>query len=142
MIRLNRRHSSNTFLIINSIWFIFILVRVANSLRIQDLHEITRDSTSITIEWSIESNRLTSTTNNNDDANANWIGFKIKYFTDKIHYKPILLGNINLRKFKLDNLMSNTNYRIQVSAYNKNGNEGPASNLLSLQTHEAGKNNN
>jgi hypothetical protein len=51
---------------------------------------------------------------------------------------PVLLKNINLRKFRLDNLKSNTDYKIQVSAVNKLDFEGPASNLLNIKTHEAG----
>lgn len=67
-----------------------------------------------------------------------WIGFKIKYFTDKLQYKPILLKNLNVRKFRLDTLKPNTEYKIQVSAYSSAELEGPASNLLIVRTLDAG----
>ena len=137
--------------------FIFILLFLIsnlNCIRVENLKELNKDSSSITIEWSVydenviddssSNSNLLSTTTNSNGANLNnnnnneWIGFKIKYFTDKLKYTPVLLKNINLRKFRLDNLKSNTDYKIQVSAVNKLDFEGPASNLLNIKTHEAG----
>jgi hypothetical protein len=127
---------------------ITFLISNLNSLRVENVKELNKDSSSITIEWSVyndddSSVLLIPTTTNSDGANTNnnnneWIGFKIKYFTDKLKYTPVFLKNINLRKFRLDNLKSNTDYKIQVSAVNKLDFEGPASNLLNIKTHEAG----
>jgi hypothetical protein len=118
---------------------------VVQALRIEDVRELHRDSNSITLEWQVgggggggsgvADTSGTSTTNQDDDL---WIGFKIKYFTDKLQYTPVLLKNVNLRKFRLDNLKSNTAYKIQVSPVNKHDAEGPASPLLSVRTNEAG----
>lgn len=103
-------------------------VPLAAGIRIERLVEIHKDATSITIEW-----KTVATS-----AESDWIGFKIKYFTDKLQYAPVLLKNLNLRKFRLDNLKSNTEYRIQVSAYSARDTEGPASDLLVVRTAEAG----
>lgn len=120
-------------IIVPLVWHLLMVVFLIDrtfAIRIEDLKEIHKDSTSITIEWSINTGNLVE-----DDQ---WIGFKIKYFTDKLQYTPILLKNINLRKFRLDNLKSNTLYKVQVSAYNKLETEGPASILLTVRTNEAG----
>ncbi len=115
---------------------VLLLISNLNCLRIENLKEISKDSTSISLEWSISSadydlliNKLNAT---------NWIGFKIKYFTDKLQYTPILLKSIDHKKFRLDNLKSATEYKIQVSAYDSLENEGPASSLLIVKTNEAG----
>jgi hypothetical protein len=71
-------------------------------------------------------------------AENTWVGFKIKYFTDKLQYTPTSLRSISLKKFRIDNLKSATEYKIQVSAFNSLGNEGPASNLIVVKTNEAG----
>lgn len=105
---------------------------LTDALRIEHLSELHKDATSITIEWRTSAASLPSS------AESEWIGFKIKYFTDKLQYAPILLKNLNLRKFRLDNLKSNTEYRIQVSAYSSREIEGPASDLLLVRTTEAG----
>lgn len=111
-----------------------LLVTVLEGMRIEQLSEMHKDATSITIEW-----RTTASGNGGgDSAESDWIGFKIKYFTEKLQYAPILLKNPNLRKFRLDNLKSNTEYRIQVSAYSARDTEGPASELLVVRTSEAG----
>ena len=118
-------------------------------LRVENLKEINKDSSSITIEWTVNGIGNANNNNNNNESpsllesslsgiDTDWIGFKIKYFTDKLQFTPILLKNSNLRKFRLDNLKSNTEYKIQVSAYNKLEFEGPASSLLTVRTHEAG----
>lgn len=120
-----------------------LLVSIVQCLRVEQLKEIGKDSTSINIEWSIgnqndlatDLNQTTPDPTNNENS---WIGFKIKYFTDKLQYTPILLKSILHKKFRLDNLKSGTEYKIQVSAYNSLGNEGPASSLLIVKTNEAG----
>jgi len=114
------------------------------ALRVENLRESNKDVSSITIEWSINdidetSTSLNETSNANDDDDDEWLGFKIKYFTNKLQFTPVLLRNTMLRKFRLDNLKSNTEYKIQVSAFNRIENEGPASNLLSVRTLESGK---
>ena len=119
-----------------------IVITRSHSLRVQQLKEINKDATSITIEWSVydddqvmvPSATLASLLSGENE----WIGFKIKYFTDKLQYTPVLLKNANLRKFRLDNLKSNTDYKVQVSAFSSGGLEGPASNLITIRTHEAG----
>jgi hypothetical protein len=123
---------------------LLILIQSSNGLRINSLIELQHDSSSITIEWSISETSLSSSADPKAPAetsspfSSTWIGFKIKYFTDKLQYTPILLKNVLFRKFRLDNLKSNTEYRIQVSAYNSAGDEGPASQLLAVKTYEAG----
>lgn len=118
---------------------LLIWLNIAECLRVENLKEINKDAQSITIEWSINDIDLEQLSRASGEVQSDWIGFKIKYFTDKLQYTPILLKNINLRKFRLDNLKSNTEYKIQVSAYNQRlENEGPASNLLTVKTHEAG----
>ena len=107
---------------------LFVLVESACGLRVESLLEVHKDVSSITIEWSA-----------NGDESADWVGFKIKYFTNKLQFAPVLLRNTQLRKFRLDNLKSNTEYKIQVSAFNKLEQEGPASSLLSVKTLESGK---
>jgi hypothetical protein len=151
------------------------IIKPANGLRINSLVELQKDSSSITIEWSVsetssqvksaptntnnnEGTTINSNENNSDyllsvsstashqndnnnninNVHSDWVGFKIKYFTEKLQYTPILLKNILFRKFRLDNLKSNTEYKIQVSAYNSLGDEGPASQLLTVRTYEAG----
>jgi len=104
-----------------------------DSLRINSLIELQKDSSSITIEWSVSPESQTT-----NDTESNWIGFKIKYFTEKLQYTPILLKNVLFRKFRLDNLKPNTEYKVQVSAYDSAGNEGPASRLLIVKTFETG----
>ena len=119
----------------SAVVFVVLLMVTVEGLRIEQLSEMHKDATSITIEW-----RTTASGNGGggDSAESDWIGFKIKYFTEKLQYAPILLKNPNLRKFRLDNLKSNTEYRIQVSAYSARDTEGPASELLVVRTSEAG----
>lgn len=122
-------------------------VSVHECVRIEQLKELHKDATSISLEW-----RVSPSDSGGGDASSveieaqqqqkYWIGFKIKYFTDKLQYTPVLLKNVNLRKFRLDNLKSNTEYRIQVSAFSALETEGPASNLLTVRTAEAGRSNN
>ena len=115
---------------------LFFSTQVAESLRINNLIELKKDSSSITIEWSVSPTN--SLTLEDTSATNPWIGFKIKYFTEKLQYTPILLKNVLFRKFRLDNLKPNTEYKIQVSAYDSVGNEGPASMLLTVKTYETG----
>lgn len=110
------------------------LIILSDGLRIEQLVDIHRDATSITLEWRTNNNGAGSSTS----AESDWVGFKIKYFTDKLQYPPVLLKNLHLRKFRLDNLKSNTEYRIQVSAFSARETEGPASELLVVRTAEAG----
>lgn len=117
-----------------------LIVSSVHSLRVENLRESNKDISSITIEWTISGddsvNEDRNLTNGDD---GEWLGFKIKYFTTKLQFTPVLLRNTLLRKFRLDNLKSNTEYKIQVSAFNRLENEGPASNLLSVRTLESGK---
>ena len=133
------RHKSNrfTFCFLNGLLLAGMMVSRVACLRVENLKESSRDVSSITIEWSVndEDSTMLAKTSGDDE----WIGFKIKYFTSKLQFAPVLLKNANLRKFRLDNLKSNTEYKIQVSAFNKLENEGPASNLLSVKTLESGK---
>lgn len=110
-----------------------LLIGTGTSLRINSLIELQKDSSSITIEWAVSPKSQAI-----NDTESDWIGFKIKYFTDKLQYTPILLKNILFRKFRLDNLKPNTEYKVQVSAYDSAGNEGPASRLLIVRTFETG----
>lgn len=112
-----------------------IIISTSSSLRINSLIELQKDSSSITIEWAVSPKSQAI-----NDTESDWIGFKIKYFTDKLQYTPILLKNILFRKFRLDNLKPNTEYKVQVSAYDSAGNEGPASRLLIVRTFETGWN--
>jgi len=124
---------------------------------VENLRETGKDSTSISIEWSLSSadeELLSSLDSKNSSissisdplltatsqlpAENTWVGFKIKYFTDKLQYTPTSLRSISLKKFRIDNLKSATEYKIQVSAFNSLGNEGPASNLIVVKTNEAG----
>lgn len=143
------KHKSNALITNNKRNLVVLVLLILNfnsisCLRVENLKEINKDSSSITIEWTVN-----GIGNNNNESPSllesslsgidnDWIGFKIKYFTDKLQFTPILLKNSNLRKFRLDNLKSNTEYKIQVSAYNKLEFEGPASSLLTVRTHEAG----
>ena len=108
-----------------------LLSEGVSCLRINSLSELQKDSSSITIEWSVSETNATR-------VGSDWVGFKIKYFTEKLQYTPILLKNILIRKFRLDNLKANTVYKIQVSAYQNIGTEGPASRLLNVRTFETG----
>ena len=148
----NRRHQWLLAVVV------FVSIGACHCMRVEHLRDLNRDSSSITIEWSLSSgasgNGIASDTSSSstDDgggggaggggsmssSETDWIGFKIKYFTDKLQYTPILLKNANLRRFRLDNLKSNTEYKIQVSAYNRFNGEGPASNLLVVRTFETG----
>ena len=101
------------------------------SSREQLLYEINEPSPAVT-------SPPRATNSGEQTGNDEWIGFKIKYFTERLQYPPVLLKNANLRKFRLDNLKSDTEYKIQVSAFNKLHMEGPASNLLVIRTKEAG----
>lgn len=113
---------------------LLLVIAAINGMRIEQLAEIHKDATSITLEWRTGG----SSSSSQSSAESDWIGFKIKYFTDKLQYPPVFLKNLNLRKFRLDNLKSNTDYRIQVSAYSARETEGPASDLLVVRTSEAG----
>jgi hypothetical protein len=128
----------NSYLIITLLLIIIININQITNLKINNLHEINRESTSITIGWNIK--------NDDDDdddysnSNTNWIGYKIKYTfdDDSLKAQQILIDNLKETKYRLDNLKSFTEYKIQVSAYNKFDEEGPASNLLIAKTHESG----
>ena len=103
-----------------------------------NLREVAKDSQSITLEWSLASSQLNPSSTSLLSDNNEWIGFKIKYSTDKLLYTPIMLKNIQLRKFRLDNLKPNTEYKIQLSAVDKNEFEGPATDFLIVKTLDAG----
>ncbi len=136
---------------------IVFLCSQVSCIRVENLRETGKDSTSISIEWSLSSadeELLSSLDSKNSSissisdplltatsqlpAENTWVGFKIKYFTDKLQYTPTSLRSISLKKFRIDNLKSATEYKIQVSAFNSLGNEGPASNLIVVKTNEAG----
>jgi hypothetical protein len=106
----------------------------------EEAYEKSREQYELLIESSLPRTTTASVANSNSAEllTDEWIGFKIKYFTEKLQYPPILLKNVNLRKFRLENLRSNTEYKIQVSAFNKVESEGPASNLLVIKTQDAG----
>ena len=138
------RSSSYFFLLL------MLLQTAANALRVDNLRVVSVDANSITLRWNVigssDSSAAATTSTTTDMTNGTesdtvneWLGFKIKYFSDKLIYTPILLGNRKLRKFRLDNLRPSVEYKIQVSAYNRVGNEGPASNLLTVITNESGK---
>jgi hypothetical protein len=114
----------------------FLTLPGLHCLRITSLIELQKDSSSITIEWSISPDQANFQSNSTEATS--WVGFKIKYFTETLQYTPILLKNVLFRKFRLDNLKPHTEYKIQVSAYDDRGNEGPASRLLSVKTFETG----
>lgn len=117
------------------------LIDFIKCLRVENLKQLNKDSQSISIEWSISNDYIDKSSSSNQnqiEIENDWIGFKIKYRAGNLQYTPVLLKNTNLRKFRLDNLKSNTEYNIQVSAFNRLENEGPASNLLIVKTHEAG----
>lgn len=126
---------------------LYSFLHTVHCIRVENLKEISKDSTSINVEWSISSSdeeliaSLDAAAAANSTNENSWLGFKIKYFTDKLQYTPILLKNLVNKRFRLDNLKSGTEYKIQVSAYNQLGNEGPASNLLVVKTNEAGTSN-
>ena len=144
-----KRNQATIYSLIVVYLFSNLLIHHTIALRIDSLKELNRDSSSITIEWSINEEQTVPVPTSSEATDSNvgtgqssdseWIGFKIKYFTDTLQYTPILLKNSQLRRFRLDNLKSNTLYTIQVSAFNVNESEGPASNLLNVKTHEAGK---
>jgi len=136
---------------------IVFLCSQVSCIRVENLRETGKDSTSISIEWflsSADEELLSSLDSKNSSissisdplltatsqlpAENTWVGFKIKYFTDKLQYTPTSLRSISLKKFRIDNLKSATEYKIQVSAFNSLGNEGPASNLIVVKTNEAG----
>ena len=124
----------STFFIL--LMLLLVVARV-DALRVENLKELSKDASSITVEWSVGDEPAVFVHNN--DSENDWLGFKIKYFTNRMQFTPVLLSNTQLRKFRLDNLKSNTEYKIQVSAFNRLENEGPASNLLSVRTQESGK---
>jgi hypothetical protein len=131
-----------------------IFMRQCQCVRVDALKELSKEATSVTIEWSVNDDMKSQpqqqdkpySSSESDVANDNstqpvvieWIGFKIKYFTEKLQYAPVLLKNRHLRKFRIDNLRPNTEYKIQISAINNMNAEGPASNLLSVRTLETG----
>ena len=145
--RRRKRHSA-PLLLLAPLFVAIILGRGVNAIRVESLRELAKDASSITLEWSLGDEpppppaSPTATTSNNDSLSsgerADWLGFKIKYFTERLHYTPVLLKNLQFRRFRLDNLRAHTEYRVQVSAYDALGREGPASNLLSVRTNEAG----
>ena len=104
-----------------------MVARVSIAVRVDSMGVMGKDAQSITLEWSLPS-----------IIDAEWIGFKIKYSTDNLVYTPILLKNINLRKFRIDNLKPDTEYKIQISAVNKNDFEGPATDFVIVKTLDAG----
>ncbi|RNA36582.1 hypothetical protein BpHYR1_036308 [Brachionus plicatilis] len=106
---------------------LLLLVRLANTLRVDNLSVSGKEAQSITLEWSLPAT-----------IDPEWIAYKIKYSTDNLIYTPILLKNINVKKFRLDNLKPNTEYKIQISAVNKNDLEGPATDFVLARTLDAG----
>jgi hypothetical protein len=109
----------------------------------EEVYEKSREQYELLIEPSLRTTTVAAAgggggASSSAEVNDEWIGFKIKYFTEKLQYPPILLKNVNLRKFRLENLKPNTEYKIQVSAFNKIESEGPASNLLVIRTQDAG----
>jgi hypothetical protein len=140
---IRRQHTKPSHCLLAVVIVIAMLAHLPSTraLRVENLRESNKDVSSITIEWSINDIDETSTSLNETSSSSNddeWLGFKIKYFTNKLQFTPVLLRNTMLRKFRLDNLKSNTEYKIQVSAFNRIENEGPASNLLSVRTLESG----
>jgi hypothetical protein len=109
-------------------------------IRVENLNDIAKDSTSITIKWTTsQSTSLTSGTNT--DVNG-WVGYKIKYSRDDDNDKAITLNylnNLNENTYRVEKLLPFTSYKIQVSAYKAvNNEEGPSSNLIYVRTTEAG----
>lgn len=127
------------FYLIKTLLLIIININLINNLKINNLHEINSESTSITVGWSIKNDDIND--NDGDDThNNNWIGYKLKYTIDddSLRAQQILIDNLNETKYRLNNLKPFTEYKIQVSAYNKLDEEGPASSLLIVKTHESG----
>jgi hypothetical protein len=111
----------------------------ASSYSAEETYERSREQYELLIDPPFKTTSPVAVTGSNSaELNDEYIGFKIKYFTEKLQYPPILLKNANLRKFRLESLKSSTEYKIQVSAFNRNELEGPASNLLVVRTQDAG----
>jgi hypothetical protein len=129
--------------IIYSILFFIIIISKVLTIRVENLHEITKDSTSITIEWqtSISSSiSLSSSSSSSLNQQNDWIGYKIKYSRDDDNAITLnYLNNLNENKYRIEKLLPFTNYKIQVSAYKSiNNEEGPSSNLIYVRTSESG----
>jgi hypothetical protein len=109
------------------------------SIHIDNLKETDRDSTSITVQWSYDktSDLLFL---------KDWIGYKIKYIRSGASKaiasdekaNIVTLTGINDTKYKLEKLTPNTEYRIQISAYKHDNEEGPSSNVITVKTTETG----
>ncbi len=114
---------------------LIVLLTEAGSVRIDRLAETDRDSTSISIQWSRD-----KTADVEASALAEWVGYKIKYMRGKPDDKAsvVTLANINQTRHRLDKLAPNTDYRIQISAYKRDGEEGPSSSVLTARTTETG----
>ena len=120
-------------------FFIIIIIFLISSskvltIRVENLHEINKDSTSITVKWS-----TSQTTSSNI---SDWVGYKIKYSRDDDNDKAITLNylnNLNENSYRIEKLLPFTSYKVQVSAYKSvNNEEGPSSNLIYVRTTEAG----
>ena len=124
---------------IEKLIFFFIISKVL-TIRVENLNEISKDSTSITIEWQTTSSPFSSSSIVQNTSN-DWIGYKIKYSRDDDNAITInYLNKLNEKKYRIEKLLPFTNYKIQVSAYKSvNNEEGPSSNLIYVRTSEAGK---
>ena len=106
------------------------LVASAAAVKIENVREVSKDAQSITIEWSASS-----------ENQSQWLGFKIKYTradASETRVVPLLVLNVADRRFRIDSLRPYTEYKIQVSAINRLHEEGPASNMITVRTNEAG----
>jgi hypothetical protein len=127
-------------IIYSILFFIIIIISKVLTIRVENLHEIIKDSTSITIEWQTSISSSISSSSSLNQQN-DWIGYKIKYSRDDDNNAITLnyLNNLNENKYRIEKLLPFTNYKIQVSAYKSiNNEEGPSSNLIYVRTSEAG----
>jgi hypothetical protein len=138
-------------LVLVMLYVFCLFVNQVVSIRIDDLKETDRDSTTITIQWSYDKP-------NDVLFLKDWIGYKIKYMRQTpsqwsapaavgskssgtlVDEKAIIvtLTNINETKYVLDKLTPNTEYRIQISAFKYDNEEGPSSNVIAVKTTETG----
>lgn len=125
------------------ILFILLFISKVFTIRVENLRELSKDSTSITIEWNKVIKDAADSINNTNSSSINdWVGYKIKYSRDDDNAITLnYLNNLNENKYRIEKLLPYTSYKIQVSAYKAiNNEEGPSSNLLDTRTTEAGKN--
>lgn len=128
------------------------------SIRVENLHYVDKDATSITIKWTTSGASGGSSGSGSAvvDDNSGWIGYKIKYSrvvddeqqqitnsnlnnNDKPTISLIYLNNLIENQYRIEKLQPFTNYKIQVSAYKLlNNEEGPSSNLIIVKTNETG----